>query len=90
MSPIPIDPVFWNRFQDAGFIMHILISGLYACTIYLALLMYVIILGLPLFKFLVWSPFIISGTIVAITALDLVVRGMQWSYRRWRPAVKTD
>ncbi len=79
-----------HRFHGWGLFVHILISGLYACIVYLALLAYVVIVGAPLLKFLVWSPFIISAAIVAITALDLVVRGVQWGYRRWHPAVKTD
>lgn len=66
--------------------MHVLIAGLYAVTIWLSALAYVLIVGAPLFTFLVWSPFVISGAIVALIVLDLAVRGVSWTWRRWRPA----
>ena len=65
--------------------MHVLIAGLYAVTIWLSALAYVIIVGGSLLTFLVWSPFIISGAIVALVVLDLAVRGVGWTWRRWRP-----
>lgn len=65
--------------------MHVLIAGLYAVIIWLALLAYVVIVKGPMIKFLVLSPFVISGSIAAIITLDLVVRGVCWMWQRWRP-----
>lgn len=68
--------------------MHVLIAGLYACTIYLASLLYVIIIDGPLLAFILASPLVISGAIVAIFALDYAVRGVTWAWRRWRPMLR--
>ena len=70
--------------------MHILISGLYACIIWLSGLAYCVIVNGPVFKYLVLSPFIISGVILAILVLDLMVSGIRWLWsgratlRWWR------
>lgn len=68
--------------------MHVLIAGLYAVVIYLALLAYVVITGLSVPTFLDASPLVISGAMVVIFALDYAVRGVEWCWRRMRPMVR--
>jgi hypothetical protein len=64
--------------------MHVLIAGLYAVTLWLALLAYTVIVGLHPFWVLVTGPLIISGLIAALLTLDLLLDPVwPWLYRRW-------
>lgn len=69
--------------------MNVVISGLYAVIIWLSLMAYLVIIDGPWLWALFASPFIISGVIVALLALDAAVRGAHWLWRcratwRWR------
>lgn len=75
-----------NRVLTKGILMHVLIAALYACTIYLSTLMYVIVVDGPLLTFLMMSPVLISVAIGLILALDFAVGGVTWAWRKWRLA----
>lgn len=64
--------------------MHVLIAGLYAAIIWLALLAYVVILGLSPFWVLVLGPVVVSGLIAALLTLDFLLNPL-WPIlaRRW-------
>jgi hypothetical protein len=67
-----------------GVDMHVLIAGLYAAILWLALLAYTVIIGLSAFWVLVLGPVVISGLIAALLVLDLVLDPL-WPIlaRRW-------
>lgn len=61
--------------------MHVLISFLYAVIAWLALLAWLVITDGPVLLVLMASPFIISGLILALTALGLSFIGLRWLWR---------
>lgn len=81
-NPVPLA----SRDLTKGCCMHVLIAGLYACTLYLSVLMYVIVMDGPLLAFLLLAPVLISAAILSILAIDYVVVGASWAWRRWRLA----
>lgn len=65
--------------------MHIVLAGLYSCTIYLAVLAYLVIVRADLFWPAVLGPFVISGLIVALIAAELALSWLApWVRRAWR------
>lgn len=61
--------------------MHVVVSILYAIIAWLALLAWLVIADGPVLVFLLASPFIISGLILALTALGLALIGLRWLWR---------
>ena len=70
-------------------VMNVLIAALYAVIIWLSLMAYLVIIDGPWLWALFASPFIISGVIVALLALDRLMAVVHWLWRsrgtwRWR------
>ncbi len=61
--------------------VHVLASTLYAVIAWLALLAWLVISDGPVLLVLLASPFIISGLILALTAIGLVFIGLRWIWR---------
>lgn len=61
--------------------MHVVVSILYAIIAWLALLAWLVIADGPVLVFLLASPFIISGLILALTAVGLALIGLRWLWR---------
>lgn len=68
-------------------LVHVLIACLYAVTLWLSLLAYLIIIEGPWLFALLAGPAIISGGVVALLLLDAAVWGVRWLWRSrgtWR------
>lgn len=63
--------------------MHVTIAGLYAATVYLSILAYMVIVGLNPAWVLVTGPVIISGLIAALIAGEMAVAALQRLLRRF-------
>ena len=61
--------------------VHVLISILYAVVAWLALLAWLVISDGPVLLALLAAPWIISGLILALTALGLAFIGLRWLWR---------
>ena len=70
----------WARNPGAPAV-HVLIPILHAVIAWLALLAWLVIADGPVLLFLLASPFIISGLILALTALSLAFIGLRWLWR---------
>lgn len=70
--------------------MHVFIAAMYGAIVWLAGLAYCVIIGLPLFAYLLVSPFVISGVAAAILTLDLLAWSLAKAWRRIFAEPKTD
>lgn len=61
--------------------VHVLVSFLYALIVWLAMLAWLVIADGPVLLVLLASPFILSGLILALTALGLAFIGLRWLWR---------
>lgn len=61
--------------------VHVLASALYAAVAWLALLAWLVISDGPVLPVLLAAPWIISGLILALTALSLAFIGLRWLWR---------
>lgn len=61
--------------------MHVLVSILYAVIAWLSLLAWLVVSDGPVLVFLLTSPFVLSGLILALTAIGLVIIGLRWLWR---------
>lgn len=61
--------------------VHVLISILHAVIAWLALLAWLVIADGPVLLVLLAAPWIISGLILALTALGLAFIGLRWLWR---------
>ena len=61
--------------------VHVLASALYAAVAWLALLAWLVISDGPVLAFLFVTPFLLSGLILALTALGLAFIGLRWLWR---------
>jgi hypothetical protein len=72
--------------------VNVVIAGLYAVTLWLSLLAYLLIIDGPWHLALLAGPLFISGGVVALLLLDAALCGMRWlwrsrvSWRWWRSA----
>lgn len=89
MSPPPPAVLPWA--VAAGVVaVHVLIACLYAATLWLSLVAYLLIVGGPWHLALVFAPLLISGGAIALLVLDLTLLGIRWLWRsrgtwRWWP-----
>lgn len=91
MSPLP--PAALPLAVAAGVVLvHVLIAVLYAVTLWLSLVVYLLIIDGPWHLALAFAPFLISGGAIALLVLDLTLLGIRWlwrsrgSWRWWRSA----
>lgn len=73
--------------------VHVLIACLYAVTLWLSLLAYLLITDGPWLFALLAGPLIISGGVVALLVLDAALWGARWLWRsrgtwRWWPLAR--
>jgi hypothetical protein len=72
---------------DGVALVHVLIACLYAVTLWLSLLAYLIIIEGPWLFALLAGPLLISGGVVALLLLDAALWGVRWLWRSrgtWR------
>lgn len=81
MSPTSPPPLSSSPTNPGAAAVHVLISFLYAVIAWLALLAWLVIADGPVLLVLMASPFIISGLILALTALGLAFIGLRWLWR---------
>jgi len=72
--------------------MHVIVAGAYAVVIWLSVMAYCLMFGVPFLFFLAFSPIVISASMIAVIATSYAVRGLVWVccwLWCWR-VVKTD
>lgn len=86
----PLLPAVLPLAVAAGVVaVHVLIACLYAVTLWLSLVAYLLIIDGPWRLALVFAPLLISGGAIALLLLDLTLLGIRWLWRsrgswRWR------
>jgi hypothetical protein len=86
MSQLPPAVLPWA--VAAGVVaVHVLIACLYAVTLWLSLVAYLLIVDGPWLFALLAAPLLISGGVVALLVLDAALWGARWLWRSrgtWR------
>lgn len=89
----PLLPAVLPLAVAAGVVaVHIVIAILYATTLWLSLVAYLLIVDGPWHLALAFFPLLISGGAIALLLLDLTLLGIRWlwrsrgSWRWWRSA----
>jgi hypothetical protein len=87
--PVPLQLPGGYGLRCEGVAAMVLIAGLYAVTLWLALLAYCVILGASVLPVLLLAPVLISGFVALLLGLDLLVsllggllgRAARWVWR---------
>ena len=66
--------------------MHVVVAGLYAFVIWVALVAYSLIVGVPTSTLIVLAPVLFSAALVGIWAVEAAIGALAWFVRlRLRP-----